>query len=137
MSEGASTNRGGEAWDGTRPPPPAPEGDGGELTLHDAQMRVHAWISQFEEGYWPPLTNLARLIEEVGELAREMNHRFGHKPKKSEEADQDLAIELADILFVILVIANEQGIDMDDALERVLEKYRVRDSDRWTRIEGV
>ena len=107
-----------------------------DLTLKEAQARVDAWIAQFEEGYWPPLTNLARLIEEVGELAREMNHRFGHKTKKAEEPDQDLAIELADILFVILVIANEQGIEMDDALARVLEKYRVRDSERWTPIGG-
>ena len=106
------------------------------LTFREAQERVHAWISQFEEGYWPPLTNLARLIEEVGELAREMNHRFGHKTKKDDEPDQDLAIELADILFVLLVIANEQGIDMDEALERVLEKYRARDSERWTPIQS-
>ncbi len=105
-----------------------------DLTLRQAQQQVDAWISQFEEGYWPPLSNLARLIEEVGELAREMNHRFGHKPKKADEPEQDLAIELADILFVIVVIANEQGIDLDDALERVLEKYRARDSDRWTRV---
>lgn len=104
-----------------------------DLTLREAQERVDAWISQFEEGYWPPLSNLARLIEEVGELAREMNHRFGHKPKKPEEPDQDLAIELADILFVLLVIANEQGIDLDHALGEVLEKYRLRDSQRWTR----
>jgi len=104
-----------------------------DLTLREAQERVDAWISQFEEGYWPPLSNLARLIEEVGELAREMNHRFGDKPKKPEEPDQDLAIELADILFVILVIANEQGIDLDHALGDVLEKYRLRDSQRWTR----
>jgi NTP pyrophosphatase (non-canonical NTP hydrolase) len=105
------------------------------VNLAEAQERVDAWISQFEEGYWPPLTNLARLIEEVGELAREMNHRFGHKPKKADEAEQDLALELADVLFVLLVIANEQGIDMTDALDRVMEKYRVRDGDRWTRIE--
>ena len=112
------------------------EGDRPSLTLVEAQAAVDAWISQFEEGYWPPLTNLARLIEEVGELAREMNHRFGHKPKKADEDEQDLAIELADVLFVLLVIANEQGIDLDEALLRVLEKYRIRDSDRWTRIGG-
>ena len=106
------------------------------MDLREAQRRVDAWISQFEEGYWPPLTNLARLTEEVGELAREMNHRFGHKPKKADEADQDLALELADVLFVLLVIANEQKIDLDSALEQVLEKYRMRDSDRWTRIAG-
>lgn len=105
-----------------------------ELTLREAQQRVDAWISQFEEGYWPPLSNLARLIEEVGELAREMNHRFGDKPKKAGEPEQDLAIELADILFVLIAIANEQGIDLDDALGRVLEKYRVRDAERWTPV---
>lgn len=101
------------------------------MEIKEAQERVDAWISRFEEGYWPPLANLARLTEEVGELAREMNHRFGPKKKKAEEPEQDLALELADILFVILVIANEQGIDLDQALERVLDKYRERDSDRW------
>ena len=103
------------------------------MELKDAQARVDAWISRFEEGYWPPLANLARLTEEVGELARLMNHRFGPKKKKPDEAEQDLALELADILFVLLVIANEQGIDLDEALERTLEKYRARDSDRWVR----
>jgi NTP pyrophosphatase (non-canonical NTP hydrolase) len=101
------------------------------LGLRAAQAQVDAWISRFEEGYWPPLSNLARLTEEVGELAREMNHRFGHKKKRADEPDQDLAIELADVLFVLLVIANEQNIDLEDALARVLEKYRDRDSERW------
>lgn len=106
------------------------------MEIKEAQGRVDAWISRFEEGYWPPLANLARLTEEVGELAREMNHRFGPKKKKAEEPEQDLAIELADILFVILVIANEQGIDLDQALERVLEKYAERDSERWAPAKG-
>lgn len=107
------------------------------MDLREAQRRVDAWISQFEEGYWPPLSNLARLTEEVGELARLMNHKFGHKPKKPEEEEQELALELADILFVLLVIANEQGINLDEALERTLEKYRARDSDRWTRKDAA
>ena len=101
------------------------------MDIKEAQRQVDAWISQFEEGYWPPLDNLARLMEEVGELARELNHRFGSKRKKAEEPDQDLALELADVLFVLLVIANEQGLDLDDALTQVLEKYRDRDSDRF------
>ena len=105
------------------------------MDLQEAQKRVDAWISRFEDGYWPPLTNLARLIEEVGELAREMNHRFGHKTKKPEESQQDLALELADVLFVLLVIANEQGIDLDEALEQVMEKYRTRDAERWAPVE--
>ncbi len=104
------------------------------MNLKEAQARVHAWISRFEEGYWPPLHNLARLMEEVGELARELNHRYGSKPKKPEEPEQDLALEVADVLFVLLVLANEQKIDLDNALERVLEKYRVRDGERWTPI---
>lgn len=103
------------------------------LTLRDAQAAVDAWIGQFKEGYWPPLANLTRLMEEVGELARELNHRYGPKKKKPTEPEQDLALELADILFVIITIANEQGIDLEEALTRVLEKYRLRDSDRWER----
>ncbi len=106
------------------------------MELKEAQRRVDEWISQFEEGYWPPLVNLARLTEEVGELARELNHRYGEKPKKSGEPEQDLALELADVLFVLLVMANEQGIDLDNALLRTLEKYRSRDGDRWTRKSG-
>lgn len=101
------------------------------MELSEAQARVDAWIGRFEEGYWPPLANLARLTEEVGELARLLNHRFGPKTKKPGELEQDLGEELADVLFVLLVIANDQGIDMGFALEKVLEKYRVRDGDRW------
>ncbi len=102
------------------------------LTIREAQAAVDRWIARFEEGYWPPLANLARLTEEVGELARELNHRYGSKPKKDDEPDGDLALELADILFVVITLANEQGIDLEDAFARVLEKYEVRDSHRWT-----
>lgn len=103
------------------------------MKISDAQKAVDTYIGQFEEGYWPPLTNLARLVEEVGELARELNHRFGQKTKKPDEPAQDLALELADIMFVLIAIANEQGIDLEEAFERVLEKYDVRDADRWKR----
>ncbi len=102
------------------------------MTLEEAQRAVDGWVSQFAEGYWPPLSNLARLVEEVGELARELNHRYGHKPKKPEEPEQDLALEMGDILFVLIALANEQGIDLNEAFGRVLEKYRVRDANRWT-----
>lgn len=103
------------------------------MKISQAQQAVDAYIAQFEAGYWPPLTNLARLVEEVGELARELNHRFGHKTKKPGEPEQDLALELADIMFVLIAIANEQKIDLEAAFERVLDKYHVRDADRWTR----
>ncbi len=103
-----------------------------DLTLRDAQDAVDRWVSRFEEGYWPPLANLARLTEEVGELARELNHRYGAKPRKPDEPDGDLALEIADILFVLIALANEREIDLTLAFERVLEKYEVRDADRWT-----
>lgn len=104
------------------------------MTLAEAQSAVDDWVGQFREGYWPPLSNLARLVEEVGELARELNHRYGHKPKKPDEPAVDLALELGDVLFVLLALANEQRIDLDDAFRRVLEKVRVRDGDRWTPV---
>jgi kynureninase len=99
--------------------------------LRLAQRAVDDWISAFPAGYWPPLSNLARLVEEVGELARELNHRYGHKPKKPEEAEQDIGLELADVLFVLVALANQQGIDLGDAFQRTLDKYRVRDAARW------
>lgn len=104
------------------------------MKISEAQAAVDAYVGQFREGYWPPLSNLARLVEEVGELARELNHRYGHKPKKPDEPEQDLGLELADILFVIIAIANEQKIDLEKAFAAVLEKYQVRDRDRWTRL---
>jgi NTP pyrophosphatase (non-canonical NTP hydrolase) len=103
------------------------------MSLTESQQRVDAWVSQFEEGYFHPLTNLARLTEEVGELAREINHRFGQKTKKSEEAEGDLAMELADILFVLICIANREGIDLQQAFERMMEKVEQRDAARWTK----
>ena len=103
------------------------------MSLTQAQQRVHAWISQFEEGYFHPLTNLARLTEEVGELAREINHRFGQKTKKPGEAEGDLAMEIADVLFVLICIANREGIDLDQAFDRMMAKVETRDAGRWTR----
>ena len=104
------------------------------MKISEAQQAVDAYVSQFKEGYWPPLSNLARLTEEVGELARELNHRYGHKPKKPGEPEQDIGEELADILFVLIAIANQQKIDLQAAFAAVLDKYQVRDRDRWTRL---
>ncbi|MFL5472976.1 MAG: nucleotide pyrophosphohydrolase [Gemmatimonadales bacterium] len=103
------------------------------MTLRDSQALVDAWISQYEEGYFDPLTNLARLAEEVGELAREINHRFGQKTKKPEEPEGDLGMEMADILFVLICMANREGIDLQEAFDRMLRKVEARDKDRWTK----
>ena len=106
------------------------------MSLVDSQQRVDRWISHFEEGYFHPLTNLARLTEEVGELAREVNHRFGQKTKKREEPEGDLAMELADILFVLICMANREGIDLQEAFDRMMAKVEARDTGRWTLKPG-
>jgi NTP pyrophosphatase (non-canonical NTP hydrolase) len=110
----------------TRDPGPA-------TTLADLQSRVDAWVNKFEEGYFHPLTNLARLTEEVGELARDINHRFGQKTKKPEEPEGDLGMEMADILFVLICMANREGIDLQTAFDRMMEKVKTRDEARWTK----
>ena len=106
--------------------------DGLVVRIRDAQERVDRWISRFEEGYWPPLAILARLMEEVGELSREVNHRFGSKPKRDDEAPVELELEIADVLFVIISLANQQGIDLERAFARAMRKYEDRDAGRWT-----
>ncbi len=103
------------------------------MSLSEAQQRVDRWISQFEEGYFHPLTNLARLTEEVGELAREVNHRFGQKTKKPEEPDGDLGMEMADILFVLICMANRERIDLQGAFDQMMAKVEQRDAGRWTK----
>ena len=106
------------------------------MSLAEAQRRVDAWISQYQEGYFHPLTNIARLAEEVGELAREVNHRFGEKTKKRGEVAGDLAMEMADILFVLICMANREAIDLQAAFDRMMDKVETRDRDRWTKKDA-
>lgn len=104
--------------------------------LRAMQASVDDWMDQWKAGYWPPLANLARLIEEVGELSREINHKHGPKSKKESEADRvgdPVADELADILFAVTAIANSEGIDLEDAFQRMMAKVWKRDADRWER----
>lgn len=103
------------------------------MSFRDAQQAVDRWVSQFEEGYFSPLANVARLAEEVGELAREVNHQFGPKKKRPDEQVGSIPMELADILFIVICIANSQRIDLDDAFAQVMAKVTSRDADRWTR----
>ena len=103
------------------------------MDLQHLQQQVDAYISQFREGYFPPLVNLARLTEEVGELARELNHLHGSKTKKADEPEGDVALELGDVLFVVVVLANQLGIDLSEAARRTMAKYEVRDAQRWER----
>lgn len=106
------------------------------MDMKEMQAEVDSWISQFAEGYWQPAHMTLRLIEEVGELAREVNHLYGEKPKKPGERDTDLELELGDILFILLCFANAQNLDLEHSFKRVMAKYYERDSHRWTRLDG-
>ncbi|MBO4350049.1 MAG: nucleotide pyrophosphohydrolase [Proteobacteria bacterium] len=102
------------------------------LTLHDAQKRVDQWISQFEEGYFPPLVQIARLTEELGELSRAVSHETGVKKPKSGEPLHSSAEELGDLLFVLICFANMQNISLDEIFEKTMQKIETRDTPRWT-----
>jgi NTP pyrophosphatase (non-canonical NTP hydrolase) len=104
-------------------------------TLKDIQQEVDQYIGQFKEGYFHPLSMLARLTEEVGELAREVNHQFGEKPKKPTEQENSIQNELGDIIFIVTCFANSLNIDLEEAFNEVMKKYDTRDKNRWTRKE--
>ena len=105
------------------------------LTFEKASERVDAYISQFKEGYFPPLLMLARLTEEVGEVARVVSHFSGKTPKPGEDHG-DLEAELADMLFVMICMANERGLSLERGFDRVMTKFETRDKDRWTRKDA-
>lgn len=105
-----------------------------EKSMAEMQREVDRYISQFKEGYFSPLSMMARMSEEVGELAREVNHQFGEKPKKPEEAENSIEMELGDILFIAICFANSLGIDLAEAHDKVMHKFNTRDADRWTKL---
>lgn len=97
------------------------------------QKEVDSHISQYKEGYFSPLSMLARLSEETGELAREINHYYGEKPKKESETEKSLEQEMGDILFVLICFANSLHINLEEAFDLVMDKFQTRDKDRWTK----
>ncbi|ASN07371.1 nucleotide pyrophosphohydrolase [Virgibacillus necropolis] len=102
-------------------------------TTAEMQQRVDDYISQFNTGYFSPLAQMARLTEEVGEMAREVNHLYGEKPKKDSEQEKAIEDELGDMLFVMISFANSLDIDLSDAFNRSITKIETRDKDRWNR----
>ncbi|MDA1475299.1 nucleotide pyrophosphohydrolase [Bacillus changyiensis] len=107
-----------------------------EKTMKEIQREVDEYIGQFKEGYFSPLAMMARLTEELGELAREVNHHFGEKPKKETETEKKIEEEIGDVLFVLVCLANSLHISLDEAHDMVMDKFNTRDKDRWTRKEG-
>ena len=101
-----------------------------ELTLRESQQMIDDWIKKVGVRYFSELTNLAQLVEEVGELARIMSRTFGDQSFKASDEGRDLADELADVLFVLICISNQTGVDLTDALQKNLAKKTRRDGER-------
>lgn len=106
-----------------------------ERSLKSMQKEVDDYIQQFKVGYFSPLAQMARLTEEVGELAREVNHTYGEKSKKASEPDNSVAEELGDVLFVTMIMANSLEIDLTEIFEKNMVKFNQRDHDRFERNE--
>lgn len=102
-----------------------------EITLSLAQKEVDDWASQFAKPYFEPLSRMAAMTEEVGEVARVINNMYGDKKKKDDENEKHLEEELGDLLFTLTCMANAEGIDLTKAFERKMDKVTKRDSNRW------
>jgi NTP pyrophosphatase (non-canonical NTP hydrolase) len=100
------------------------------MTIKDSQKQVDDWIKKFGVRYFSELTNMAMLTEEVGEVARIIARRFGEQSEKESDKNKDLGDELADVMFVLICLANQTGIDLEEALKRNLDKKTNRDSER-------
>lgn len=100
------------------------------MTLSEAQSTVDHWIKTYGVRYFNELTNTAILMEEVGEVARIMARKYGEQSFKASDKDKDLGDEMADVLFVLICLANQTGINLEEALRKNLDKKTSRDSER-------
>ncbi|HLU86678.1 MAG TPA: nucleotide pyrophosphohydrolase [Taishania sp.] len=107
------------------------------MTINQAQVIIDKWIKEYGVRYFNELTNTAILMEEVGEVARIMARRYGEQSEKESDKNKDLGDELADVLFVVMCIANQTGIDLEEALVKNLEKKTNRDFDRHKNNEKL
>jgi len=100
------------------------------MELKEIQKKVDDWIQEYGVRYFDPMTNTAMLMEEVGEVARIMARRYGEQSEKESDKDKDLGDEMADVLFVLVCLANQTGIDLETAVQKNLDKKTKRDSTR-------
>lgn len=107
------------------------------MTIKEAQEKIDSWINTTGVRYFSELTNMAILTEEVGEVARLMARQYGDQSSKDSDKKKDLADELADVMWVLLCIANQTGIDMTVALEKNFEKKNIRDATRHQQNEKL
>ncbi|SNS17220.1 NTP pyrophosphatase, house-cleaning of non-canonical NTPs [Belliella buryatensis] len=108
-----------------------------QITIAEAQEAVDQWIKTVGVRYFNELTNTAILMEEVGELARIMARKYGEQSFKDSDEGKDLADEMADVLWVLICLANQTGIDLTKALEKNFEKKNIRDKDRHKNNEKL
>jgi NTP pyrophosphatase (non-canonical NTP hydrolase) len=100
------------------------------MTIQEAQEKVDGWIRTTGVRYFSELTNMAILTEEVGEVSRIIARRYGEQSEKDSDKDKDLGDELADVLWVLICLANQTGVNLEEAFEKNIEKKSVRDKDR-------
>jgi NTP pyrophosphatase (non-canonical NTP hydrolase) len=100
------------------------------MTLQEAQQQVDEWIKSHGVRYFNELTNMAMLTEEVGEVARVMARRYGEQSEKESDKNKDLGDEMADVLWVLICLANQTGVDLTKAFQQNLEKKTIRDKER-------
>lgn len=108
-----------------------------DITIRELQKQVYNWAKQFKKPYFSPLSQMAAMIEEVGEVARVMNRIYGDKPAKGTDEIKNLGEELADLIFSTVCMANSQNIDLTKALENKFEKVNIRDSSRWKKTKYI
>ena len=109
----------------------------GEMTIKEAQVTVDEWIKTIGVRYFSELTNMAILAEEVGELARIMARTYGDQSFKKSDMDRNIADEMADVLWVLICLANQTGVDLTEAFKRNIEKKTQRDSERHKQNEKL
>lgn len=101
------------------------------MTIKDLQEKVDNWANQFEKPYFSPLSMMACITEETGEVARVMNNIYGDKKKKLNEEEKHLVEEIGDLLFAIVCLANANNINLEEAIKQKFKKINVRDVNRW------
>lgn len=107
------------------------------MTIAEAQKLVDDWIKTTGVRYFNELTNTAMLMEEVGEVARIMARQYGEQSFKKSDTEVNLADEMADVLFVLICLANQTGIDLTDALQKNMDKKNIRDAERHKNNEKL
>lgn len=107
------------------------------MEIKEAQKIVDNWIKEFGVRYFDEMTNMAMLMEEVGEVARIMSRRYGEQSEKESDKNKDLGDEMADVMFVLICLANQTGIDLEEAMKKNLDKKTERDSTRHLNNEKL